>query len=426
MNNRRFYKVLLLIGMGALSLYSGYHVLLASQTTTKFISVTLYNSYSWALAWSSGNNFLTSGGMLWGSGISPLISISANASSQYTLTGDYIWVLTGEGSGWYLHMYTLSVSWWDGLKSYQTFFEKWYEPLESNVLSYMLDTTVPTIPSRIALPDNTIVPLDTVVTLQRSASHDVGIGLAWYRVFVSLHPSFIGAMIRDTSATSLQFLPGALPSGTLYRYVEAIDYLWNKSNSPPGFFHYDAWTIVIPWGWTWSIIGGYGGWVDTRGEEYRDRCPDWDNSPSYYDNTCVAYTTWSGSVHTWSLSWWIITPKPDMPPIWSVSTWDIWDRDPIVVTSSNWVSKTIVKSYYYAQSQSPIGMILPTSYYRTPNKVHMSSPWLYYWLLQRYYAQDYVPPIGYSTIYLSWILILTIFLQEIIKRVLKNLTSQII
>jgi hypothetical protein len=398
MHIRWFYKVFLLIGMGFCLYYYHDPTIASDKVTTKVISVELYNSYSGSIARSSGNSFVPSGWYLWGSWTSVFIDISATTWSTYTLTWNVAYNYTWIGSGFYTNTDMIIIQSGDGAKSLQSLFERWYERYNSNVILYMLDTIAPTVPILLWPTVNSIVSPTSWLSLQWSWSSDSGIWLSWYRVYLSLHPSFVWALTIDTSDTSLSLWSGMLPLGTIYRYVEALDLIGNTSVSTPWYFHYGAPTIVNGWWWGWWW---YAWW--------------------YVWSTWYYYLSTTGS-YSWGTLWWFtnltgetttILPQPLHPKIHYSA--------PLNPYVTNDIVKNLIWSYNNVQKLYPISMELPR-YYRSPNMIHTVSPLVYDSLLAVYHGKD-IFPIGYLTIYISRILLLFLFISYYRKNYRKKLTK---
>jgi hypothetical protein len=341
------------------------------------------------------------------------------------MSGSYVGLITGSWIGAYNYDHMVPIVPWDGPKYLQALFEQWYEPLNSQILFYMLDTTPPSIPNLLGPLDNTIVSSWSIVDIWWWSSIDVGVGLSWYRLYFSLHPSFVWATVVTTTSTTIQFLPNTLPAGTIYWYVESVDYLWNISTSLPWFFHYIAPTLISP-GWWWGSSQWYGDW-------YGNYCPYGTMSSSHYDGWCTNSppTTWiittgyvTGMVMTGQI---YPTNTGTIINSWDIQSWVVG----IISSDSGWSSsfkKSLIAWYTIAQAKDPITMVLPTNQrYWLLNKIHMSSPLPYRWLLEQYYGKNPIPPIGYLTIYSSWLLLCLLYLQKYInKKVSKNLTKKYI
>ena len=205
--------------------------------------VTLSNSYSWSIDYFDGNIWqFISWSNIYISNLYNQILVSATDTSIYTISGNtYTWSIWW-WSGNYTNTQGIYISSWDGVKYIQSNFLKIAEFYNSNVLQFVLDQTPPskpqiTWPSMWSLQQNTI-------TFAWTASSDTWVWLSWYYIYFSLNPNWPYTKIRVGSDNQYNINSDLLPSWTIYRYVSAIDYLWNESSPVYGFFHNKLPTIL--------------------------------------------------------------------------------------------------------------------------------------------------------------------------------------
>lgn len=417
-----FTRILRRVTIIALWISLIYHCLdpTLADSIQKIISVTLYNSYSGTIARSSSNNTVSSGWLTWFSWTGIVMDISATTWSSYTLSGSLI-PLYGSWIGWYTHTHMIDLPSIDDILLFQAHFERDLEPYDSNILRLAIDRTSPSLPQLLWPIDNTSLDSNGTIDLQRLASVDTGVGLSGYWLHISLHPSFIADTVIRVSSNHIQFSANALPLWTLYRYVQAVDYLWNSTSSSPGYFHYGAATTVSPpdnsgWGWGSSLLV--------------DACPSGDHSPSYYDHRCdgspLTSITWvlislsSGLVISGDSITDIIISPWDPPPRLYIDSYIIVDSTSMSLDLPKILKQTLVEWYRIAQEESYVDMQLPV--YREGNKFIKINykPYVYNQLIQKHYdSWNEVFPVGYMTVYATWMVVLLFAIELDIKKIMK-------
>lgn len=205
------------------------------QTTT--ISLSLYNSYTGSQ--SLLTTWVSSGGVIYINTGSIVLDVSADQTSNYTISGD-VAILTGNGTGAYTHQHLITLSSGEGNKLLQTIFMKNTEPNIPPPLSVFVDTTSPTAPF--------VNTVETVHTDQIFAdwqpSVDTGVAGVTYTFSLSDEPSFTSPIEFTTQDTSILLESIHIPyqNTTLYRYISAQDSLWNTVYGSVWLLSYTDWT----------------------------------------------------------------------------------------------------------------------------------------------------------------------------------------
>jgi len=452
-------KTLLTLIISIWSSLCGMIIVFASSLTQRNIYVTIQNSYSWHIQRAPTQSFVSAQGLVWTLDETLDLLISATTGSTYTTSGD-VSLLTGVESGSYTIMQTVTSQTGEGNHTIQVRFDRDREPYFSNTLSYMVDTTAPT-QATVQLPiDNSIVNTTSPMVVSWLPSNDLGVGLWWYHVFFSLHPSFTTPLILDSQTWSSIMLPAnAFPLGTIYRYVESYDLLGNMIASEPWFFHYGNYTDI---GQDDHISQGAGAWWSSM---IRDDCPQWDRSMSYYDHICgqesvvsptsgVVIDTHSGSTlfsDEENQSWMITEETPldtvfihtdnvtsgviiqwllELPPnaswnllVLNYETIITWQQSEVLAQQ---LRQLLLYGYDRDQSLSYVSMRLPDDVYNTDTDT-VPQVYAYEGLIQHYHPNSELYPIGYLMVYFSWIVtsvsyLLSLFYSYFPKKVPKNLT----
>lgn len=193
------------------------------------------------------------------------LQVGAVQSAQYTTQWPFVSSpLLWTGSGSFTQTYAITLIWPDGIKTIDSLFVSTSDNSLSqpdNLLIY-LDTTPPSQASLLstllytglswvwwswtwsASSASPLVPTE-YIRFERLPSSDGWSWLDEYTLYVSQYPSMIDPITFSTSQTSLTVETSLLPTGTLYRYIEATDNVWNSSASVPWFF-------TLSWGWWWG------------------------------------------------------------------------------------------------------------------------------------------------------------------------------
>ena len=207
------------------------------------LNITLYNSYSWDINYLSGNLWqFESWWYIYISNLYNQILVSATDSSIYTISGNiYTWSIWW-WSGNYTNIQDIYINSWDGEKYIQSNFLKIAEFYNSNIIKFILDQTAPNKPvikwpSMWSLQNN-------IVTFEWTPSIDTGIGFSGYYIYFSLNPNWPYSKVRVWSDSKYIINSNLLPSWTIYRYIWAIDYLWNESEPVYWYFHNKLPTIL--------------------------------------------------------------------------------------------------------------------------------------------------------------------------------------
>lgn len=207
------------------------------------VGVRLYNSYSWNIDYYNSNIWqFATWWNIYVSNIYNQVAINATDTSIYTISGD---ISTGSlwwWSGNYSNTQWIYLTNGDGEKYIQSNFLKIAEFYDSNIIKFVLDQTPPTKPS-IIWPS--MWSLQTsLVNFERTASIDTWVWFSWYYLYFSLNPNWPYTKVWAWSQSGYSIDGNLLPSGTIYRYVSAIDNLWNTSDPVYWFFHNKAPTIL--------------------------------------------------------------------------------------------------------------------------------------------------------------------------------------
>lgn len=206
------------------------------------VSVRLYNSYSWSIAFNSGtiNRTLSWWSIRVGQPYS-LIDTTASSSSTYSISG-WIMSYTGQWSWVYTNPTFINLG-WEWVHTLQAEFNKLWEFVYSNTLTIYTDYTAPSQPITTSIPDNTLFTASTW-SLSRSPSTDTWVWLAGYLIYISLNPSFSGIVPLRVTGTNRSFASADLPSATIFYKITAIDYLGHESSSTIHYFHNQTSTLV--------------------------------------------------------------------------------------------------------------------------------------------------------------------------------------
>lgn len=301
-------------------------VFLQYQTYATEIRLGIYNSYQWSITIQPWENIVqlwwnirTKENTLW-------IIIWANTWSSYTITGISP-ITTNIWSGMYQHNHNITLQSIDWPQTIYGLFLKDTEPYSTN-MNIMIDRSAPSSAFLLQPISNTIISGD--ITLSRSPSIDNGIGLSHYKIHLSLDAWFLWETILISSGNSLSINKNDLPLWTLFWYVEALDYLWNKSISSPSFFHNQAFSTVDdnPSDGGWSGIPII---IDNNSSSSGDETT---SNPNQTWNHIQSWHIWlqSGNIITDSFTWdnEIIIQPNDIQKIEdsiSISSWNNIDNN---------------------------------------------------------------------------------------------------
>lgn len=411
--------------------------------STTHISLQIVNSYSWNLELNNTNDIVSSWNHIWTNQDTINIIISASTGSSYYIQWDGT-TLSWENFSWsYSHTSTYNLSTGDGIKNIQALFMKDTEPYSSNTLSIIKDKTNPSIVNLLWPTENQITQ-DTIIMLQWSPSIDTGIGLSWYKIHIALDPSFASELVFISSWNSLLFSSQDLPQGTLFRYIEAEDYLRNKSISSASFFHHTT-SSNIDTSYHSSVVW-YAGWwgyllSSTTSSWTIFHLWSWSNHHSWHT---IAVKSWNQYQHLhWRdilinhLQWQknVVWSQPSQSNKISVvyisSTIPIW-----WTTTNRLIKDTLLWNYYNLTPKEQLLALPPqnddTEVMKTHASAHDSPDKLIYAsLLTTYHTHLY--PVWYSINYISWYIIIIFLIKSfyenshyplIIKKVFKYLTKK--
>jgi len=262
--------------------------------------VQIMNSYSGSIARSTGQNIIESGGILRTNQDNLMIRVSASTWSSFTFQWDVI-TDTGTGINTYNIDFPITITSWDQHKDIQALFMRSDEPYMSNSLSIQKDSVWPSSFFLVWPVANTVINNGIIITLSRWSVYDNGIWLSYYKIHLSLDPWFIGETTFTTTGTTIDLADTSLPQGTIFWYVEAIDFLGNSTSTLPTFFHHWSYSkIPTDQSWRASGWGWYSSWTD--------------NSISW--NNTNSWTLWNS---TWNHSSLMIIDNNN-PPMW-ISNW---------------------------------------------------------------------------------------------------------
>ena len=342
--------------------------------TQTHIWIKLINSYSWYISRNSWQNIISSWWLLWTNTTNPSIVVSASTGSQFTLSWDII-TTTWEWYGNYSNVTNVILNSWDTTKWIQSLFMRESEPYYSNILNIILDKTPP-LPSNTLWPNNNDI-LSGIIFLSWTDSIDQGIGLSHYNVHFSLDPWFLWDIIITTSWNNLQIPSSNLPEWTIFRYIQAVDILWNTYSNNPNFFHNWNYSTIdnnwSSWGWWW----GY--WWST-----------W------------TITTWTTIIYP-TISWNILSWEVILVSTWSQTiTWEIIKEDTSIQFSPK---NSLLWKLYWLNKQQRAFIQLPIEDSNTHNSATDEKPlnYIYDNLINVYYNE--LKPLWYTMNYISrWII----------------------
>jgi hypothetical protein len=339
------------------------------------VNVQIFNSYSWSVSRATGQNIIYSWGAYWTNQNNLTVIVSATTGSNFILSGS-ISTLTGQWTGAYQLARNIILYNWDGAKSLQALFIRWHEPYDSNVLNIMLDTTAPSLPI-VSWPITNSL-LTWVLPFARTASSDSGIGFSHYNIHISLDPWFLGKVVIPISWNSIDILSSDLPQWTLFWYIEAVDLLWNSTQTSPQFFH--NWrSSAISWWWWW----GYTWWWTWENNSYKlddsnshttgNKIYTWENTSwdsieditwkdidtninNKDNNSLKDILIWKFNVIPPQEKWTIVLPNPDIITITHPSAdlyrnllWLYYHHLNPLWYTMNLISRLLIPFYYLAQ-----------------------------------------------------------------------------
>ena len=207
------------------------------------MQVRLYNSYSWSVNYYSGNWWqFYSGWIVYISNLQNQVTVSATSSTIYTMS----WYISTWSVWWWSGNYTniqlVNFTSWDWEKFLQANFIKIAEFFDSNVLRFVLDQTSPSQPA-ILWPGMWSIQTNNI-NITRTPSIDTWVGISWYYIYFSLNPKWPFTKTRVWNNTWYNIDSDLLPNGTIYRYIQAIDNLWNATDPNYWFFHNKFPTLI--------------------------------------------------------------------------------------------------------------------------------------------------------------------------------------
>lgn len=207
------------------------------------LQVRLYNSYSWQINYYSGNWWqFSSWWNIYVSHLQNQVLVSATDSSIYNMSWDLSTWSIWAGSGNYTNLQNVNFTSWDWDKFLQANFLKVAEFYYSNTLKFILDQTPPNKPV-ISWPSIWSTQTSNI-HFDWSDSYDTWVWFSWYYIYFSLNPNWPYTKIWIWNNSQFDISSDLLPSGTMYRYVTAVDYLWNTSDPVYWFFHNKFPTIL--------------------------------------------------------------------------------------------------------------------------------------------------------------------------------------
>lgn len=194
------------------------------------------------------------------------VQVHASTGSDFILSGsDIAEIYTGSGTGDYTQTHFLDIQWSDGIKVIPSTYLKWQEPLTAHPLQVFLDTTPPTQANPMWPGLNELVQ-DADILFSWWESTDTGAWLDHYLLVISTDPWFSTPFTFPSSNTSIAIDHTLLPTWMLYRYIQAIDHIWNTSIGLPAFFinqsnnYISKWTLssitrnTSSWNNTWKYL----------------------------------------------------------------------------------------------------------------------------------------------------------------------------
>lgn len=201
------------------------HARVSLRIANSFSGITTLPSSPWSTWW-----------VLYTSSRDVEIELSASTGSEYiAFWSDIAIPITGlELSSYSIPRY-VTLSGADGLKIISSEYNKWLEILHVPDLQIFLDTTPPSQANPVG-PFLGSTQTDPLINFSRTPSTDTNVWFASYTLVISTSPSFSSPITFDIIQTNLEVPQNIIPTGVLYRYVQAHDHLGNTSNGLPAFF----------------------------------------------------------------------------------------------------------------------------------------------------------------------------------------------
>ena len=193
-----------------------------------------------ALSWPT---LITIWGNKWTKDIFP-VYLRPNKACNYSITWDNIisqtWIYTGSLGT----TINITATGSDGLRTLYVYL---FTGNESRyvVLTWTLDTTVPTVPTLSSPASGTVIASSTATLSWAAATDGAGIGLSWYRWYVSDTDAFGAVLLSGFVASpSVSATPDLtqLPTltGTYYWKIRSMDKLWRTNESLTRAFYYSG------------------------------------------------------------------------------------------------------------------------------------------------------------------------------------------
>lgn len=177
--------------------------------------------YTWDIRWTNDPNIY--------------VQVWADKTSTYKLTWwvDGIWTWNGVWS-YNKNQFTI-LSWSDGLKYIYSDYVNMWGIYSTGIVSVGLDRVWPS-KAKISFTSWAIYQQPFTITW-KDADIDTWVGWSKYIIHIALDPNFASEIKKDLYTESYYLDTSKFPLGTIWRYIESVDHLWNSTPSEVFYFH---------------------------------------------------------------------------------------------------------------------------------------------------------------------------------------------
>ncbi|HMY80264.1 MAG TPA: hypothetical protein PK048_00280 [Candidatus Absconditabacterales bacterium] len=239
------FLIIFLGGWGFFGLFLNYNDVCYANTgcghncsVSTNVSVTIYNSFTGILERGSATNQYISGGIIYVNTQLIQLIVGATDTTTYQLSGDILGIRTGAGSGNYSGGYSTILSSGEGIKQIGIEYMKGIESFIPPGLKLYLDQTPPTLPGYVFSNGQLMGSGASIMIPLSGGNYDSGVGFSGIILHIALDPLMMTEVMVSLSGNQIIFDSLSLPIGTLYRYIETIDYLGNSRSGTIQWFHH--------------------------------------------------------------------------------------------------------------------------------------------------------------------------------------------